>query len=99
MVRLGVFDEAAFLVMFGGHNRLKIDMLNDVVYHKIVGGLDAFVEIDGANEGFEGVGKGGLAATDFMVISRFAEDEVVTKLQASGKTGKGFAVDNFGSIA
>ena len=99
MVRLGVFDEAAFIVMFGGHNRLKIDMLNDVVYHKIVGGLDAFVEIDGANEGFEGVGKGGLAATDFMVISRFAEDEIVAKLEAAGKTGKGFAVDNFGAVA
>ena len=58
MVRLGVFDEAAFVVVFSGHNRLEIDMLDDMAYHKIESGLDAFVEIDGANEGFEGVGKG-----------------------------------------
>ena len=58
MVRLGVFDEAAFIVMLGGYNRLEIDMFNDVVYHKIVSSLDAFVEIDGTDEGFEGVGKG-----------------------------------------
>ncbi len=99
MVRLGVFDEAAFIVMLGGHNCLEVDMLNDVVYHKIVGGLDAFVEIDGSDERFESVGKGGFAAPDFMVIRRFAEDEMVAEVEAAGKTGKGFTVDNFGTVA
>ena len=99
MVRLGVLDEAAFVVMFRGYDRLVIGMLNDMPDNKIESRLDAFVEIDGADKGFEGVGKGGFTDPDFMVIGRFAEEEMLAKVKAAGKSGEGLAVDNLRSIA
>jgi len=50
MVRLGVLDEAAFIVMFRSYNRFEIGMLDDIADNKIESNLNAFVEIDGADK-------------------------------------------------
>ena len=43
MVRLGVFDEAAFVVMFSGYNGIEIDMLNNIADDKIESCFDPFL--------------------------------------------------------
>ena len=98
VVRLGVLDEAAFIVMFSGYDRLVTGMLDDVADNKIESGLDAFVEIDRADKRFESIGKCGLAVPDFMVISRFTEEKMLAEVKAACKSGKGFTVDNLCAV-
>lgn len=99
LARLGVLDQAAFVVVLRFDKLVQIDLCDDVVRDETLGSGEALVEVDGADQRLQGIGKRRFAGAYLLLVGGFADDKVLAELQFKGECRKGFAVDDLGPVA
>jgi hypothetical protein len=105
---LEVFLEGGFVVAYGSaegvaavEGGVKIGQggFNDLLLDKAAGGGEATVQVEGGDDGFEGVGEHGWFAAATALLFAAAEEDVVAEADAEGDAAEMTAADEGGTEA
>src|SRR5690606_18740535 len=91
--RLQEFLQAGLGVLVGVHQGQAVQLVGQPGQHAFAGPLHAAVQVDGADQGFQGVGEDGFTAVAAALQLARPQAQVIAQAEAAGQHGQGLALD------